>query len=511
MKRIAALLLAALLALTAVSAFAEDYTLEEKFYQQAFKESAYRGTVTFAVSGTGTKAMDAMTWAALKALAPRLSLSLEHATTAGKDEGQGTLTLTLDGKTSAKTTVMYDEKLVAFASTLLGGEKVYYSADRNWNLSALLENLIQRDSQWPPIARLIAAIQTAPEEWQNRAKERIALYETKLGLWLNGYASFSTGRENNVAYSELSCVIPAQSVKAEIKQLMVDLYGDSALLSLLREIATPQEAAAYLQPSMMNTLFGMLDNVKLEGEVKVVRRYDAMGDALLDQISLPFAENSVVRSLTVAVTPAEGGQNIALQGALNNGTEFDISCLASNDMIYTGSVTLVLPETESTGFVVNETANDLTLISFDYNLIWEPGKDEYTLATDRFNRTIKGSVVIRPRKEGVSSAIQQSFPEQSLTLEAAMSSGSSKRSATQLNGTLTWRDLDSGASISAILTSRTVSPFGYSTPSSLTGALRIDLMTDASRAALVQGWTETAAAYLSQLLLGGTGFTVLPK
>ena len=43
------------------------------------------------------------------------------------------------------------------------------------------------------------------------------------------------------------------------------------------------------------------------------------------------------------------------------------------------------------------------------------------------------------------------------------------------------------------------------TPSSLSGALRIDLMTDTSRAALTKRWQQNAASYVSQLLLSGTG------
>ena len=65
MKRGIALLLAALLLLSAGAGLAEEYTLAEKFYQQAVKESAYRGTVTLSVSGTGTAAVGAAEWAAI--------------------------------------------------------------------------------------------------------------------------------------------------------------------------------------------------------------------------------------------------------------------------------------------------------------------------------------------------------------------------------------------------------------------------------------------------------------
>ena len=195
MKRGIALLLAALLALACLPALAEDYTLAEKFYQQAVKESAYKGTVTLSVSGAGTAAIGNAEWTALKSLAPRLSLSIEHATTPYRDEGQATVTLTLDGKTSSKLTYLYDEQLMAFSGTFLGGDSAYYSAARSWNMTELLESFLSDNSEWPPVWQVILAIENAPQEWKDRADPRIGVYETKLGLWLNGYAKFSTGRD----------------------------------------------------------------------------------------------------------------------------------------------------------------------------------------------------------------------------------------------------------------------------------------------------------------------------
>ena len=498
MKRGIAMLLAALLLLTAMPALAEDYTLAEKFYQQAVKESAYKGNITLSVSGTRTSAIDTAVWLVLKSLAPKLSISVEHATTPYKDEGQATVTLTLDGKTSSKLTYLYDEQLMAFSGTFLGGDSAYYSAARSWNLTELLEGFMSDDLTWPPVWQMILSVENAPEEWKARAQSRISVYETKLGLWMNGYAKFSTGREGDTMYSQLACTIPAQAVKAEIKQLMVDFYNDPELLTLLREVVSARVAAAYLQPSMMNALFSMLDSVQLNGDVEVVRRYDATGSALLDKVSLPFGGGSMLSALTVSCAYQDGGQNWRLTGGLNDGTEFDVTCLITEETIFTGSVKLVTPEEESSGFVVSDTAAQ-KVIAFDYNLNWEPGEDVYTLATDRFSRDIRGSLLIKP-KEG-------DLPEQSLTLEMNMSSGSSKRSATQLNGTLTWRDMESGASISAILTSRTTAPFAYTTPSTLTGAMRIDLLNGDTLAALVQSWAQRAQNYFSSLALGGLSFT----
>ena len=510
MKRLIACALAALMALTlSVPALADTYTLAEKFYIQAFQESAWRGTLTMAVEGNGTSAIGAAEWAVLKILAPKLSLNADHTTARGKDEGQATAALLLNGNENIKTTVMYDEKLLGVSSTLLGGDSAYFTAARDWDLTRLAQSMVQGNSAWPPVWRMLLAANNASEEWKARAKARTTLYETKLGIWLNGYASYATGREGGVSYSELSCVIPAQAVKAEIKQLLVDIYNDNELLTLLREVVTAQEAAAYLQPAVMNDLFAMLDQVNLEGEVKIVRRYDSMGGALLDSISLPFAENSLLRTLTVSMATQDAGKNWTFEGAAKNGTEFKVSCLAGEDMIYTGSVDLKLPQEESAAasFVVSDGAGEGKTIAFDYSLSWEPGEDQYTLSNDRFTRNVKGVLLIRPKAGS-------DLPEQSLTLEASFASGSSQRSATLLNGSLTWRDMESGASIALNLSSRTVSPFAYNTPSRLTNAVRVDLLTQESRTALMQGWMNRATTVFAQLLLSAgaaPGFSTVQK
>ncbi len=495
MKRGIALLLALLLlAAAAMPALADDYTLAEKFYQQAVKESAFRGTLTLSASGAGTRAVDTALWTAIKSLAPRLSLSLEHATTPYKDEGQATLTLTLDGAPNGKLTYMYDEQLMAFGGTVLGGDNVYYSAARDWNLAELLSGLLSDGSGWPPVWQMALAVENAPAEWKARAESRIAVYKTKLNLWLNGYAQFSTGRDGNTMYSQLACAIPAQALKAEIKQLMVDFYNDAELLTLLKEVVSAQEAAAYLQPSMMNDLFSMLDAMQMSGDLEVVQRYDISASPLLLQLSVPLGAGGALSRLTVSCAYEEGGQNWRLSGSMNSGAEFDASCLISNETIFTGSVKLTLPE-EDESFVVSDQAAMKT-VAFDYNLIWEPGEDVYTLSTDRLSREIKGSLLIRP--------VEGDLPEQSLTLELTMSSGSAKRSATQLNGSLTWRDLESGASLGAILTSKTAAPFAYTAPSSLTGTLRVDQLSAESLKAVVQFWAQRTQSYFASLAQGGS-------
>ena len=484
MKRIIALMLALLIVLPLLPALAEDdYTLVDKFYKQAIESSAYRGTVAFTATGEETGAFSEELWAAIRALAPRLTLTLEHTTAPKKPEGQATVTIAVSGEASYKTAFLYDEKLVGVTSDFLS-PGAYYVADKNWNWGRLFSLGGQSaDSQWPPVWQMMLAVLNAPEEWKARAREKLSIYETKLGIWMNGYAAVSMGREGNTTYSELSCSIPAQAMKAEMKQLLVDFYNDSELLSMLREVVTAQEAAAYLQPGVMDTLFSMLDQLAMDGTVEVARRHSASGEALLDSITFPLAKNAFFTSLTLSMSPAENGQEWRVNGGLNGGADFDARLVLGEAGVYTGSVDIALPAQEDGAtFVVSDEAGPKDTYGFDFSLSWDPGQESYSLADDRSTQKMSGSLLLRPRGN------KNQMPEQSVTVEATLSSSSKKNAVTQLNGSLTWRDMETDASITAALTSRTVVPFAYETPSTVTGATRMELLPQESVSLLVQQW-----------------------
>ena len=77
-----------------------------------------------------------------------------------------------------------------------------------------------------------------------------------------------------------------------------------------------------------------------------------------------------------------------------------------------------------------------------------------------------------------------------------------------MNGSLTWRDLESGASVSLILASKTVSPFDYTVPSALIGAVRVDQLSAEALRNLVQSWIQRAQSVFTSLMASGAGQAV---
>lgn len=480
MKRLIALTLTLLLALSALPASAA--TLMEKFVGQ-LTEQGFKGTVAFTASGEKTALMSADAWAWLRSAAPRVTLETTHSLM-DRADGQAAVNLLVDGQTAGRTALLYNEDLMGVSSDLLAGygEK-WYAAGREWNLSLLLQGLTQQGSAWPPVWRLLFAVESAPDAWKEQAQQHLVSFQTKLGAWLNGYAAVSSVTEEGSAFTQLRWVIPAADVKAEIKALMKDFYGNPALLSLLGQVATPQEAACYLQPGMEQILAAWVEKAAVEGNVEITRRYTAAGDTALDQIILPFAESQSLTGLTITVTPDGDGRQWNFQAADREGREFSLTCLAAQDQIYSGAVELILPAQENGGAPRK--------IAFDFNATWDGGKEEYSLTADRFEQTMEGSLVIKPRNSEV--------PNQSVTLKAVFSSASSARASTRLEAEATWRDLDGDAMVTAALSGRTAAPTEVEKLLDQKDILWLDQTPGSEYAALAQEWKARAFAWLQDL------------
>lgn len=497
MKRLIAILLALLVSLSAWGALAAEETeLPQKFLNQVH-DSGYTGAITFTVEGNETAAIDPVTFLMLKALAPRISVETGSSYIIRQGEGEGVLRILLDGKNMGEAVFLYNDELGALSSTLISSADAFYAAPRDWDFASLLSGLSTQENGWPSLWNALSRVEQAPQEWHDQVAVHLLPYETKIGVWINGYATFSTGMDGNTAYTQLACAIPAQAVKAQIKQLMVDFFEDEDLLSALREVFTAQEAAYFLQPAMMHTFFSIIDQVDMEGNLEIVRRYDTQGNSLLDRISLPFPTGQSLTHLTIALTPDVAGQKWAFQGQCQDGTEFDVSCIVGQDMIYTGTVDILLPEESNDSFAVQETPARRE-IAFDYNFVWDAGQDTYTLATSRYIRTVTSTLLIKPR-EG------SDMPTQALTLEANYESGAGKRSATRLIASLSWRDLDTDASITASFTGRTSSASVVRSISDYP-ALRLDQMEADGMNALTQTWLQNLNSWAQnfvQLLFPG--------
>jgi len=490
MKRLTALLLTAALLLLTVSASAAPLT--EKFSGQV-KSQGFKGTVTFSVSGAETAAFTADEWAWLTSALPRLQIEMRHSfsgrrvqTGANENEtelrgdGQADLNVLLDEEPLGRTMLLYSDDLAGLSSDFLSGYgEEWYTFARGWNPAQLLVSAAQ-GNDWPPVWHLLQTAGEQPAEWQDQVNQHLVSFQTKLGAWLNAYAAATAASDENGAYTQLQWIIPAEDVKQETKTLLSDFFGNDGLLALLRQIATPQEAACYLQSGMAPIFMNWVDRLSLAGQIEITRRYGTAGEALLDEIRLPFAKGMPLSSLVISVTPGDGGDTWAFRGEREDGASFFVSCLPGAEQIYSGTVEISLPAADG---------KDAKQIAFDYNLSWDGGKEVYSLSADRFEQAVQATLVLKPHEGGK--------PAQSLTLKAMMSSASAIRTPVYLNAELTWRDLDGDAAVTATLTSRTASPADVDKLANQKQTVRLDQLQGSDLQALLNEWRQRASAWLT--------------
>ena len=208
MKRGMAFLLAAALVVMCVPALAVSYTVDEKFWGQA-GNMAVKGTVTFSVTGNETAAMDAETFQLLKSTLPGSIITFSYSNYPRVGRGGQAVVETGDGA-EKKLTYLVEEDKLALGGDMVSGDGTFYLLETD--AVQLLSLFRQEESTLPGLADMMQLFEQADETWQAAAQERLALYETRLSMWMNDYTGTAMGQDGDMLYSELNCTLPAQAV-----------------------------------------------------------------------------------------------------------------------------------------------------------------------------------------------------------------------------------------------------------------------------------------------------------
>jgi hypothetical protein len=507
MKRGLALLLTLFLAGTVFSARAESipYTLQQKVAKQLGAGSGIKGTLTFSAGGDAMPFMDAAAWQLLVRLLPRLSADFSFIRPQGTHLGESRVTLAVkaDGNDIAQAAVTGNGKVYALESSLMDG--LAGAADPG---DVLISALRGGASAWPPLWLAAFSVMTADEEWNTASVSALATYTAKLGVWLQAYTTVGTigGDEGNTGIRHTS-VIPPQAVKTEAKQLLIDLYADDTLLSLLQARMTAGESAAYLQKSMMPSFFSAIDALPLSEDVRILRTYDTQGNILSEEMVLPLAGVSGLSKLTITRETQEDGavltslacDFIPISSGSAAGASLRLTITpgapagTADERIYSGTIAYTpetQPETESSAQSGQVAAGT---VSFSYNLYFSYGAETYDAAKDLSTRGYEATLVLKPESGLDWNAL-------SLSLTASLSSGSSPRTPTVIASALVLRDLVTDSHLEVVLNGRTTAPWTFSVFNE-TNVVRIDLMAAGQLAGWLKQVSDTVTARVSAILL----------
>jgi len=141
--------------------------------------------------------------------------------------------------------------------------------------------------------------------------DAIEQYTTKIDFWLEGYRSSVQMQtlEDGASVMEIEYVLPAAAVKAQLKQLLIDLMNDETLLASLRALMPADQASLYLDPSLQPYYFYAVDGLPLDGDLRIHRVLSFLGDTIELSVTMPLYD-SVSGAATLVYTRKQGAADM---------------------------------------------------------------------------------------------------------------------------------------------------------------------------------------------------------
>lgn len=280
-KSIRFLCLLLCLLLTCSAACAADYTLPEKMDRQIESGSGVKGAVSLAVAGGAD-------WLDLLLPFTGANLQIRYIVVDGQFQGQ-LYALDDQEQQRALTQVYGDETHLYLRSELIPDTVLSLPFGTD-----LMDTLFGNDQSNPTFFSVVEALLDIPEdEWQAHWAPVLEPYETALDQWLAGFAADpSISPAEGGSSVTLRYTIPADALKAVMKDLVRQFLQDGALLDLLDPLLTDAQKAVYLNPTLGYYYDAVIDALPIEGELTMVRVISTRGVVTSSTLVMPLPENA---------------------------------------------------------------------------------------------------------------------------------------------------------------------------------------------------------------------------
>lgn len=440
-----------------------DYTVEEKLVKQLQAGSGFTGTLTLESTANTGRESDALT--TIKPLTVDMTYIYTREDTATQTPAENRLTfaLTDSEKTLATAELSLSSGLAALQSSLLGdgwyilrqGAAQADTADGQTSVMSALgteATAMLDQSALPGIATFMAgALGTSLDAGNFSWEELLDPYATKIDLWLESYrqAPILGKTDDGTTTMVIDYSIPASALKAQLKQMVLDLLGDDELLEVLAQILPDEDVQLYLNPEQQNYYFFAIDELPLNGEVTLSRTVSLMGDTLGLTLSLPFYDSEGgAATLTYQRIPGEGDlpqtNTIELAGETRHiRIAYQVYDTFTGTKVYQGTVLREPTGAEAFSVSEDETANTARTFSaaFTVSSVLTTGTDE--LGKDFLQRNIELTLAPEYTPENTDDDAQTPTAEQqasyvvftpfTATLQTICSSGQAKNASTALD------------------------------------------------------------------------------
>ena len=415
MKRLIALLLACIL-LTGTAA-AEDYTVAEKLYKQLWAGSGFSGTLSVEVESEGFKTARPITADAdyiyvreteEDTAAHRLDLILmdgESATSAAYAQLK-------DGKLSFQADVLSpDWFTLDVGNQAEQADEAVQQAIAHTGMPALTDTLLMG----------VAALRENAE-----LQEALEPYLTRIDVWIEGYRQDAvlSKLDDETTVMQVNYVLGPAAIKAQVKQLIVDLLNDEKVLPLLSEAIGEEEASLYLNPALQKWYFEAVDSLPFPGDLTLSRTLAMTGETVELHLSLPLYD-AQAGVITLAYDRTQGTGDLPDENVIRMESEEKVLTLSYQEYSSMTGVKVLqgtLDSRPAQDFAVEETSQAVavafTLKHGASETLDEQGRDVYACEYALTIAPAEGSVL--------------TFEETEIALNASFVSKQLKSAATSV-------------------------------------------------------------------------------
>jgi len=287
MKRFLALLLACLMVFGAAAA--EDYTTAEKLYKQLWAGSGFSGTLSLEV--------DSQSLTTVQPVTADVDYIYVRATDTETDAHRVDVKL-VNGENaiSAAYAQLKDGKL-SFQADVLSPDWFVLNADtRSEAAGEAVEQALSRTGM-PSLASTLA-LGAYALHGNDELAQALESYRTRIDVWIEGYRQDAvlSKLDDVTTVMQVHYVLTPAAIKAQVKQLVVDLLNDDQVLPLLAQALGEETAGLYLNPALQSWYFEAVDSLPFPGDLTLSRTLAMTGETLELHLSLPLydAQTGVV-------------------------------------------------------------------------------------------------------------------------------------------------------------------------------------------------------------------------
>ncbi|MDD3213227.1 MAG: hypothetical protein PHY64_06120 [Eubacteriales bacterium] len=529
LRRLLACLMAFGLLLTgAVAETADglDYTVEEKLVKQIQAGSGFQGTLT--LESTAVEGRESEAWTTIKPLTVDVGYIYVREDTAKNTKPENRLSFSfVDGeKTLGTAELSLNDGLLALRSSLLGDG--WYTLDESAAAGSLsggdaTEGMIGQEAQsfysqtaLPGLAAFtVGLIGHIGETDDSKWTELLDPYTTKIDLWLEGYRQDAIlGKlDDGTTTMEIDYTVPASAVKAQLKQMVMDLLADDSMLSALSAILPDEDLKTYLDPQQQNYYFYTIEELPLKGDLELSRTVSLMGETLALSISLPLYD-SVGGEATLLYRRSQGEGDLPENNTIELTSDEKLVRLnyqtyktLTGTTVYQGTLLRQMQGAEAFEVGADAQPNTQKTFSAAFTLSTQKTEDAKNPGSNSLNRML--SFTLSPEYTPEDSTDETAAPTEEqkaeyvvfspveMVLDSTFTSGQAKNAATSVDATLTISGDDMPQTITLSFSGKTT---GKWTPDAV----------DAQTATSLDGMNQTAlSTLLAQAAVKG-GLLLLP-